>query len=93
MQPPGWPHLNAVAKRRPSGFGSGAGLTTGKPLARCSAFSGPASICSNYTVLFAFITLAAAVTLVVRFFSQDWAGAKIRYEERRMHDEERKRKG
>lgn len=44
-------------------------------------------------VLFAFVTVASAITLVVRFFSQDWAGAKIRYEERRMQDEEGKRRG
>lgn len=44
-------------------------------------------------VIFIFVTVASACTLVIRFFSQDWAGAKIRYEERRMQDEEGRRRG
>lgn len=34
------------------------------------------------TILAAMTTLVFLVLIVVRFFSQDWAGVKIRYEER-----------
>lgn len=43
------------------------------------------------TGLFVFCPIAAGILLIVRFFGQDWAGAKMRYEERRMKDHGRDR--
>lgn len=39
--------------------------------------------------LFGCATICALGVLMIRFFSQDWAGTKMRYEERRMKGRER----
>lgn len=39
--------------------------------------------------LFGCGTLCALALLIIRFFSQDWAGTKMRYEERRMKGRDR----
>lgn len=39
--------------------------------------------------LFVLCPVAAGLLLIIRFFSQDWAGSKIRYEERSMKDHQR----